>query len=221
MQLPAMSLEAAIGIAGGSLLGAVVMLVLWLRARSALGHARDDLRAQRQEARREQLELERRLEGIQQSARALTVRMAEAEAVLATLSTAPMAESTRAVALEIGTVASEVASTAASVGRCRRLMDDLQHDMHRAIDVGRRLSPPGDRSGGFFEALEEGLVALDTAFRDTRDQVDRLTARTDTLTQRGGALASVAQTHAAAVGSLSPEWQRLETATSVSPPASS
>ena len=249
--LPVITLEAALGVAGGALLGALVMLVLWLRARRTVGHVLDDLRSLGQLARRERTDLERQVEGLQRWTQEMTLRLAETEEALRTLTAdhrqlqeahtglraayldamgggappsvqlsqaaAPLAEVTRAMAVQTGSLASQVAGSREAVVRCRALMDDLMHDMHRSIDLGRRLSPAGDQAGGFFQALEEGLVAVDSALRDAREQVDALVAVTEGLTQRGGAMAEAAQTHAVAVRSLATQWQRLEVATA--PPA--
>lgn len=249
--LPAISLEAALGIAAGALLGAVVMLGLWLRARSTVGHVMEDLRSLRQLARRERSDLERQVEGLQRGAQQVTLRVAETEESLDALkadyrelqeahtglraayleamgggpppsvqlrtATSPLPDAIRGVADEIGSLAAESAHCRDAVQRCRELMDDLMHDMHRAIDLGRRLSPSGDPSGGFFQALEEGLVSVDSAMQEVREQMEHLVARAASLTQHGASMTAVAHSHAETVRSLTSQWQRLESASVAAP----
>lgn len=251
--VPGISLEAALGVAGGALLGAVVMLGLWLRARSTAAHVMEDLRALRQLARRERSDLERQVDSAQRAAQETTLRLAETEEALDSLTSewrelqeahtalraayldamggsappsvrltaasAPIEGAARAVALDIGSLAAQSASCRDAIVHCRRLMDDLTHDMHRAIEIGRRLAPPADQSAGFFDALEEGLVSVDSAVREARDQVELLMARADALTQHGEAMSAAAQGHAVAVRSLTTQWQQLEVATVPAPAA--
>lgn len=250
--LPVLTLEAALGIAGGALLGAIVMLVLWLRARSALGHVLKDLKSLQQLARRERADLERQVEGLQRGARDVTLRLAEREDALETLTAdhrqlqeahtglraayldamgggrppsvqlrsaaTPVATASRSVAVEVGLLAAETAQCRDEVHRCRELMDDLMHDMQRAIDLGRRLSPPADHSNGFFQALEEGLVSLDSAIRESRTQTDALVNRVASVTQHAAAMTAASQSHHETVDALTNRWQQLEAATSATPP---
>lgn len=250
--LPALSIEAALGIAGGSLLGALVMLGLWLRARSRAGHILNDLRSLRQHTRREQADLERQIEQARRAMQDATLRIAETEesvdaltarhqqlqdahtalraayleamggatppSVRLTATTAPIEGTAQAVIEEVGQLAAQAADCRDAIGTCRALMDDLMHDMHRALDLGRTAAAASDASRGFFHGLEEGLVSVETAMREAHDRMETLRGQAARLTQRGGAMAAAAQTHAEAVRELTAQWRQLESATAPASP---